>query len=99
MSFETEKALRRLDYNFLYLAVYVLFIVFIIAEMSPYPVQISVFGSETTRMEFLVYFTITLYFIVLILIQFESLKTLGWWLTFVYMFIIYFLDLCFFATK
>ena len=68
MSYETEKALRRLDYNFLYFAVYVLFIVFIIAEMSPYPVQVSIFGIETTRMEFLVYFTLAVYFVVLIMI-------------------------------
>jgi len=65
--------------------------VLLTAEMAPFPVEFI----ELTLLEIFLIVVVVFFLIMLVLIQFDSLKTLSWWLTFAFLSIIFFIDFFF----
>lgn len=84
-----EKSLAQLDVSVRYLNVFSLFLTFLIAEYSQSKIEI---GSGITLLEFYVYMTLAVSLIVIILAQYESLRTATFWITFSYLTIIFVAD-------
>ena len=91
MSQSTQKVLRTVDLNFQLLAIYVLFLVFLEAELSLYPIK---FGDTFTLKQLLQYLTISIYILNVILIQYDFLRVTVWWITFAFFVIVFTIDLC-----
>ena len=96
MSPRTERILNNLDWSFKLLAVYGLTIVFIAAEFSLYPIRLS---ESLSLGLFLMYLTGSVALVLLILVQFDSLKTIVWWITFGYLFLFFLVDFFFLASQ
>lgn len=71
--------------------IFIIVIVLLAAEMYPWPIA---FGSFTL-LQILVYVTISLYLILIIMVQYDSLKTWVWWIAFIYLVILFFVDFFF----
>lgn len=96
MSTTTEQVLNHLDWNFKLLAIYALTFVFIAAETSLNPIR---FGDSVTFGMILMYFTAALYVVLLVLVQFDSLKSAVWWTTFAFLVVLFLVDLIVVATR
>jgi len=86
-----KRTLDHVDYLFKVIMIAVITSVLLTAEMAPFPVQFI----ELTLLEIFLVIVVVFFLIMLVLIQFESLKTLSWWLTFAFLAIIFFIDFFF----
>lgn len=80
-----ERALNRLDVSVRYTNIYSLLLTFIVAE---YSTTTYALGSGVSLMEFYIYLTLFISLVTIILIQYESFRTVIWWVTFGYVVII-----------
>lgn len=88
-------ALRLINLNFKYLAVYAFGIITIVALMTTRPIPIG----SITLMELYVYILIAFYFVNLVLIQFgKPAETVAYWITLLLFSIIFFVDFGAFST-
>ena len=90
MSLTGERILNNLDWNFKLLAIYALVIVFLQAELSLNPI---IYSEGASLRIILIYITGVVYLISLVLIQFDSLKSVSWWISFLYLLILFSIDL------
>ena len=85
-----NKALDKLDWSFKIIAIYSLLIVFLAAELSPNQIKVN---EQLNFMQLAILVTVTVFLAVIILVQFDSTKSAGWWLTFTFLVIVFLIDL------
>jgi hypothetical protein len=96
ISLRTEKVLRNIDWNLQLLTIYVLVFVFLEAEMSLYPIRFG--DSSLTVMQLFMYITISIYVISLVLGQYDSQRNTVWWISFVFLLLLFIIDFFFLAS-
>lgn len=96
MSSTCERVLNNFDWNFKLLAIYALTFVFIAAEFGLNPIR---FGESVTLGLILMYLTASVYVVLLVLVQYDSLKNTVWWITFCYLTLLFLTDLFVVATQ
>jgi FtsH-binding integral membrane protein len=86
---QVERTLKKIDTNFKYFAVFVLLIVFLIAEESANPVRLN---ENLTLLDLLIYLTISIYVVLAVLIQYDSAQTAAFLIALLYVFVVLLVD-------
>lgn len=91
----TQMVLEKLDYNFFLLMIYTIVCILLVAVMLPYPIQ----EGDSTLLMILIYLTISVYSVVLILAQYDTFKSLVFWLSFLFLLVIFIIIYFFFTSS
>lgn len=89
ISHSVERTLRKIDVNFKYFTVFVLLIVFLIADESANPLRLN---ENLTLLDLLIYLTISFYILLAILIQYDSAQTAAFLIGLLFVFVVLLVD-------
>ena len=97
ISSRTHVVLRLVNLNFQFLAAYAFALVWVIAMMTSRPVQL---GENFTLMELYVWILLTLYLVILVMIQFgKPLTSIAFWVTLFFFVLVLIIDVSAYSTK